>query len=100
MLFYSFFRTLLNKEVVIELKNDVLISGTLTAVDQFLNLKLDNIVVNDEKVPHLATCKSCFVRGSVIRYVQLPANEVDTDLLQDAVRKEAEQEKKQVQAKA
>ena len=33
--------------------------------------------------------KNCFIRGSVVRYVQLPADEIDTQLLQDAARKEA-----------
>lgn len=33
--------------------------------------------------------RNCFIRGSVVRYVQLPADEVDTQLLQDAARKEA-----------
>ncbi|KAJ1345884.1 Surfeit locus protein 1 [Parelaphostrongylus tenuis] len=33
--------------------------------------------------------KNCFIRGSVVRYVQLPADRVDTQLLQDASRKEA-----------
>jgi len=37
--------------------------------------------------------KNCFVRGSVVRYVQLPADECDTQLLQDAARKEAAQNK-------
>lgn len=33
--------------------------------------------------------KNCFIRGSVIRYVQVPEESVDTDLLQDAARREA-----------
>ena len=37
--------------------------------------------------------KNCFIRGSVIKYVQLPAAEVDTELLQDATRREAQQTK-------
>jgi len=37
-----------------------------------------------------ATIKNIFIRGSVVRYVQVPASEVETDLLQDASRKEAE----------
>lgn len=37
--------------------------------------------------------RNCFIRGSVVRYVQLPADEVDTTLLQDATRKEATQGK-------
>lgn len=34
--------------------------------------------------------KNCFIRGSVIRYVQVPGEAVDTDLLQDATRREAQ----------
>ena len=41
--------------------------------------------------------KNCFIRGSVIRYVQLPPEEVDTALLQDATRKELVQGKQQQQ---
>lgn len=37
----------------------------------------------------MQSVKSCFIRGSVVRYVQLPADEVDVQLLQDASRKEA-----------
>jgi len=32
--------------------------------------------------------KNCFIRGSVVRYIQIPSSEVDTELLQDAARKE------------
>ena len=35
--------------------------------------------------------KDVFIRGSVVRYVEVPADKVDTDLLQDAARKEAMQ---------
>ena len=34
--------------------------------------------------------KNCFVRGSVVRFIHLPAEEVDTILLQDATRREAQ----------
>lgn len=33
--------------------------------------------------------KNCFIRGSVVRYVQLPAEHVDTQLLEDATRRGA-----------
>ncbi|CAO3668839.1 unnamed protein product [Umbelopsis ramanniana] len=92
MLFYSFFKTLVNQTVTIELKNDLAITGTLVSVDQFLNIKLDNIKVVDEaRYPHMITVKNCFIRGSVVRYVQLPSQAVDTALLQDAARREAAQ---------
>ena len=38
--------------------------------------------------------KNCFIRGSVVRYVQVPADAVDTGFLQDAARHEAAQGKK------
>ncbi|KAL8602110.1 U6 snRNA-associated Sm-like protein LSm2 [Nucella lapillus] len=114
MLFYSFFKSLVGKDVVVELKNDLSICGTLHSVDQFLNIKLTDISVTDpdkyphmflnikltdisvtdpDKYPHMLSVKSCFIRGSVVRYVQLPADECDTQLLQDAARKEAAQNK-------
>lgn len=66
------------------------ICGTLHSVDQYLNIKLTDISVTDpEKYPHMLSVKNCFIRGSVVRYVQLPGEEVDTQLLQDAARKEA-----------
>lgn len=57
---YSFFKTLVDHEVTVELKNDISIRGTLKSVDQFLNIKLENIsVLNELKYPHLV----CVFRG-------------------------------------
>lgn len=82
MLFYSYFKTLVGKEVItnqassvrptqvqavklfpalpsclqvtVELKNDLAIQGTLHSVDQYLNIKLHNTrVVNEQKYPHM-----------------------------------------------
>ncbi len=54
-----------------------------------MNIKLDNIsVVNVEQHPQLLSLKSIFIRGSVIRYVHMDPNDVNTDLLQDATRRE------------
>ncbi|CEL60666.1 U6 snRNA-associated Sm-like protein LSm2 OS=Mus musculus GN=Lsm2 PE=3 SV=1 [Rhizoctonia solani AG-1 IB] len=90
MLIFSVFKTLTDQEVTVELKNDLSITGVLKSVDQFLNVRLDAIKVHDEaRHPHMMAVKNCFIRGSVIRYVQLPAAGVDTQLLEDATRKEA-----------
>ena len=116
-----------------ELKNDISIRGTLKSVDQYLNIKLDDITVVDElKYPHLvshtlrkiectatrkhmswvefhavvlcvvcgtrsvlhanaiemqSSVKNVFIRGSVVRYVHLPAAAVETPLLEDATRR-------------
>ncbi|KAK6054964.1 LSM domain protein [Cooperia oncophora] len=89
-LFFSFFKSLVGQDVVVELKNDLSICGTLHSVDQYLNMKLTDIsVAEPEKFPQMHAVKNCFIRGSVVRYVQLPADRVDTQLLQDASRKEA-----------
>ncbi|KAJ0345195.1 hypothetical protein KNSL1_008681 [Colletotrichum chrysophilum] len=122
MLFFSFFKTLIDHEVTVELKNDIQIRGTLKSVDQYLNIKLDDIsVVEELKYPHLvshplwpllslglvfslsvmlpddrpppanidsqSSVKNVFIRGSVVRYVHLPANHVDVPLLEDATRR-------------
>ncbi|KAL5236750.1 hypothetical protein ACI65C_004160 [Semiaphis heraclei] len=88
-LFYSFFKTLVGHEVIVELKNDLCVAGKLHSVDQFLNIKLTDISVqNLEKYPYMSYVSETFIRGSVVRYVQLPVNYVDTQLLQDAARKE------------
>ncbi|KAG8739737.1 U6 snRNA-associated Sm-like protein LSm2 [Ceratobasidium sp. 414] len=85
MLIFSVFKTLTDQEVTVELKNDLSITGVLKSVDQ-----LDAIKVHDEaRHPHMMAVKNCFIRGSVVRYVQLPAGGVDTQLLEDATRKEA-----------
>ena len=46
----------MDHEVTVELKNDISIKGTLKSVDQFLNIKLDDIqVVEELKYPHLVS---------------------------------------------
>lgn len=92
MLFFTFFQQLAEKNhhVTVELKNDLQISGALHSVDQYLNIKLTNVSVNTpDKYPHLLSIKSCFVRGSVVRYVFLPKNEVDLEKLRNMCRQEA-----------
>lgn len=79
----------MGKEVAVELKNDVILTGTLHSVDQYLNIKLLTVnVVNQDRYPQLTSLKNCFIRGSVVRYVQIDPKDVDTELLQDATRKE------------
>ncbi|KAG1742188.1 U6 snRNA-associated Sm-like protein LSm2 [Suillus lakei] len=73
MLIFSVFKTLTDQRVTVELKNDLSITGVLKSVDQH---------------PHMMAVKNCFIRGSVVRYVQLPAEHVDTQLLEDATRRE------------
>ncbi len=51
----------MEQTVVVELKNDLSVQGTLKSVDQFLNIKLDDISVLEEvKYPHLVCMGWCF----------------------------------------
>ncbi|KAL0229040.1 hypothetical protein GEMRC1_013660 [Eukaryota sp. GEM-RC1] len=88
MVFYSLLKALVGQPLSIELKNGICLSGCLTSVDQFLNLRLSDLSVeNCEKTPLLSSMKSVFVRGSVVQYVHLPKDSVDLKLLEDATRR-------------
>jgi U6 snRNA-associated Sm-like protein LSm2 len=64
----SFFKTLVDHEVTVELKNDIQIRGTLKSVDQYLNIKLDDITVVEEvKYPHLVGLGCDSLRFSVVK---------------------------------
>ncbi|KAF4676562.1 U6 snRNA-associated Sm-like protein LSm2 [Perkinsus olseni] len=110
MLFFDFFQNLVDSgaQVTVEMKNDVQITGTLQAVDQYFNVKLKNISINNpEQVrilcrlalnavefknglyPHLLSLRNCFIRGSVVRYIHLP--DLHTEALTDQCRKELAQ---------
>ncbi|KAI3628628.1 LSM2 [Malassezia furfur] len=80
MLMFSAFKTLTGQTVVVELKNDLAIQGTLKSVDQYWT----------PDVTPTCAVRSTFIRGSVVRYVYIPAAAVDTQLLEDATRREAE----------
>lgn len=57
-MFFSFFQTLVDRQtqIMVELKNDLQITGSLHSVDQFLNIKLNNVSVADPgKCPHLVS---------------------------------------------
>lgn len=61
---------MVGKEVTVELKNDLAVTGVLHSVDQYLNIKLAGIRVADPaRHPHMASVRNCFIRGSVVRYV-------------------------------
>lgn len=48
-------------QVVVELKNDLAVSGTLHSVDQYLNVKLLNTkVINEQKYPHMVSGATFF----------------------------------------
>lgn len=83
-------KTLVGQELTVELKNNLKVTGSLKSVDQYHNIRLDDITVSDEaKFPFLKACRNLFIRGSVVRYIHLPTTAVDTTLLEEATRREA-----------
>ena len=70
MLFFSFFKTLVGKEVAVEMKNDVVLTGTLVSVDQYLNVKLSGVnVVDSDRFPQLVSFRNAiaaYTRGLII----------------------------------
>ena len=66
-LFYSFFKTMEGKTVTVELKNNLLLKGVLNSVDQYLNVKLDNVeVIEKDKYPQLVCVYIIDVKSSRI----------------------------------
>ncbi|EZG47346.1 snRNP Sm family protein, partial [Gregarina niphandrodes] len=62
-------------------------AGTIEAVDQYLNLKLSNVQVTPGVSAHYPSRYACFIRGSVIRYINLSQAQLDLAQLQSACRK-------------
>ncbi|KGG52386.1 U6 snRNA-associated Sm-like protein LSm2 [Mitosporidium daphniae] len=66
----------------------MIVTGTLTNVDQYLNIRLADIQVSDQiTYPHMISVKNCFIRGSAIRYISIAPESIDTPLLQEASRR-------------
>ena len=75
----QFFKKLLNEFITIELKNGIIIYGTLFKFDKSMNLYLKNVKksFNREKSVYF---DSVSIRGSRVRYIILP-NWVNLDLI-------------------
>jgi U6 snRNA-associated Sm-like protein LSm2 len=91
MLFFEFYQGLIGKVVTVELKNELKFEGVLESVDQFLNIKLKDLKHKADTPPHLAFLKNAFIRGSVVRYVELP-KDIDLNALSDKCRREIAKE--------
>lgn len=87
MLFLQVFRSLQGKKVTIEMKNGIVLRGTLQTADQFYNFKLIDIEVLEGNYPQVYALATAFIRGSSVNYVHLPPEEIDLDLLHDATRR-------------
>lgn len=85
MLFYEFFKSNLGTQVLVLLKTDLYISGTLASVDPYLNIKLCDIRILSGH-PGLSKVSVCSIRGSSIKYMVSEKNEWQQENLNSATR--------------
>lgn len=87
MIFYSFFKTLVGKEVTVELKNDLSITGVLHSVDQYLNIKLTEISVGEpERHPQASFFFSSFFFSFFLSLV--PRGEPPSSLTEEQIQQQ------------
>jgi U6 snRNA-associated Sm-like protein LSm2 len=78
--FQGMFKSLKGHKVIVELKNEVVLKGILQHSDNYFNLKLMEVeVLDSESFPQLPRLSSAFVRGSAVKYVHLPPEDVKLD---------------------
>lgn len=87
MIFFEYFKTQLNNEVVVNLKNDMSIFGILKNVDPFLNIKIENAIAtsNNEFIiidKSISNIQFCSIRGSAIKSVELKKNGLEDHMVE------------------
>lgn len=81
-LFPTFFASLVGQQVIVVFKNDLMMKGKLQFCDDLMNLKLfETEVLNAQAFPQLPDIDTAMVRGSSIKYVLLPPEEVNLEEL-------------------
>jgi len=74
--------------IAVEFKSMIIQNGSMMTCDVIrINVQLN--ITNKLYIELQLSVKNCFIRGSVVRYVQLPVDEVDIHLLTEAARREA-----------
>lgn len=64
--------------MIAELKNELVIKGTLLSSDNVMNVKLIDVeILNRAAFPHVPRVSSCIIRGSSVKYIHLPLEDVD-----------------------
>ena len=82
--FYSIFRYLVHQKarIRIELKNDGIVRGTLSFVDTNMNMYLTQIQSDEATFSKTIEMKSCFIRGSAVKFIHILKGELDLELVE------------------
>lgn len=83
MVFFEYFKTRLGQPVTITLKNDMVLTGTLTNVDPFLNMRIEG-----GSTAHLGVqgADVYSVRGSAIKTIAFASEKMINERLADITR--------------
>ena len=81
-MFVRMFEGLVGHQIVVVMKNEVVVKGTLEWCDGNMNMKLVDVdVLNRAAFPQLPKVSSLTLRGSAVMYVNLPPDAVDIERL-------------------
>ena len=98
-MFPQFFNSLRGHTVIVELKNDVIFKGKIQSCDERTNIKLVELTfLNKKDFPQVPTITSALIRGSSVRYIHLPPDEVNLEQLHNLTLAHAEEFAQQVKA--
>ena len=88
-IFQRMFDSLIGHKVVVELKNELVLKGTLENCDSLMNFKLIDIeILNRQAFPQLPKISKATIRGSSICYVNLPPDAINLERLHQMSREQ------------
>jgi len=70
-------RAATNGPTLVELKNGDSYSGTLAAVDNLMNIRLEDTIFTPRGAQHFERLKECTIRGQFVKFVRFPDDILD-----------------------
>jgi U6 snRNA-associated Sm-like protein LSm4 len=70
--------------ILVELKSGETYNGTLSAIDNFMNLSLNNVILTSPDGQNFHRIPTSFIRGNNIKYLRVPQEVLDKAVQQRA----------------
>ncbi|CAH1239476.1 U6 snRNA-associated Sm-like protein LSm4 isoform X2 [Branchiostoma lanceolatum] len=77
MLPLSLLKTAQNHPMLVELKNGETYNGHLEACDNWMNIKLRDVICTSRDGDRFWRMPECYIRGSTIKYLRIPDEVID-----------------------
>ncbi|ORD94757.1 LSM2 [Enterospora canceri] len=76
MIYFEYFKSQIERQIVVHLKNRMVFRGILRNVDPFLNIKLDSVQIESDNEfisikNGIKNIKMCSIRGSAIKCIEM-----------------------------